>query len=269
MQWMTALLSTTMATASKKKPAVGMHWFRKGLRLHDNPGLLSHQSKRCENLYPVFVMDGDAYQLKHCTALRANFLVEGLQDLDANLRELDSRLFVGSGDPVEVLPELWENWGITYLTWEKDETGEPYALERDTAVLEKARECGIEVKTFASETLRPLEQYMDMSHGSPPGTMGTFQTLFGKCGKVAKPFDAPKELPPPVPSATQDDAMLPPKSPLDLPYPRGIPKNEATPLWGPDDCENTTPIARGGETHALRQLRQLPSQHPRDLPQMR
>ena len=37
-------------------------------------------------LYPVYVLDGDCYQLLQSSALRANFLVECLQDLDKNLR---------------------------------------------------------------------------------------------------------------------------------------------------------------------------------------
>ena len=44
--------------------------------------------------YAVYVLDGDSYQLRHCSALRANFLVECLQDLDHSLRSFGSRLYV-------------------------------------------------------------------------------------------------------------------------------------------------------------------------------
>ena len=44
---------------------------------------------------------------------------------------MGSRLYVASGDPVAVLPRLWREFGVTHLTFEEDETLEPYALKRD------------------------------------------------------------------------------------------------------------------------------------------
>ena len=38
---------------------------------------------------------------------------------------------MASGDPVSVLPRLWKEFGATHLTFEEDETLEPYALKRD------------------------------------------------------------------------------------------------------------------------------------------
>ena len=46
-------------------------------------------------------------------------------------RSIGSRLYVASGDPVAVLPRLWREFGVTHLTFEEDETLEPYALKRD------------------------------------------------------------------------------------------------------------------------------------------
>lgn len=244
-----------------KGPVVSMHWFRKGLRLHDNPALLTASQKvNATKFYPVYVMDGDSYQLKHCTALRANFLVECLQDLDANLRKGGSRLYVGSGDPVEVLPKLWKQWGVTHLTFEEDETGEPYAKARDEKVLEEARKFGIEVHSFASETIHPLCKYVESAGGSVPITMGGFQTLFGRMEKVAKPQGAPEKYPPS--DDVDSTTMLPPKKPTDLPWPRHIPKKDVTPIWGPKDCKNLKPIVRGGETHALQQLKKKVTERP-------
>ena len=255
------LLSTsnTLKKPTMKKPIVSMHWFRKGLRVHDNPGLSCAVKNKAEKLYPVYVMDGDSYQLKHCTALRANFVVECLQDLDKTLRKKNSRLYVESGDPVEILPKLWEKWGITHLTFEEDETGEPYAKQRDEKVLAEAAKHGIEVKTFASETLHPLQKYVDYSSADVPGTMSSFQSLFGKFN-VSKPQSTPDSFP-----SSEDihsKTMTPPKKATDLPWPRNIPKDEVEPIWGPKECENLKPIVRGGESHALKQLEKKISKKP-------
>jgi cryptochrome len=229
--------------------------------LHDNPALLAAVSQdNVSMMYPVYIMDGDSYQLKHCTALRANFVVECLQDLDKSLRNNGSRLYVGSGDPIEVLPELWKKWGVTLMTFEEDETGEPYAKHRDEKVLEKAVKCGIEVKTFASETLHPLQKYVDFSKGSVPQTMGAFQSLFAKVGMVCKPQSAP-ELYPPSPDVGSK-FMCPPKTALGLPWPRNTPKDQVTPIWGQEDCKDLAPLVRGGETCALKQLKKTVEDRP-------
>jgi cryptochrome len=258
-----AVLMSSSSTTTMKKPMVAMHWFRKGLRLHDNPGLAFSSQKDkgvSSKLYPVYVMDGDCYQIKHCTALRANFLVECLQDLDENLRKRGSRLYVASGDPVTILPTLWNRWGITHMTFEEDETGEPYAKERDEKVMRQAQECGIQVQMFASETLHPLQKYVDKSPAKAPNTMGAFEKIFGGMGRVPKPKDAPSELPP------SDDAdvttLLPPKNPTDLPWPRNTPRDKVTPVWGVNDCQTFTSIVRGGETQALKQLDKKVTRQP-------
>eukprot|EP01138_Halocafeteria_seosinensis_P001920 gb/GECG01001966.1/.p1 GENE.gb/GECG01001966.1/~~gb/GECG01001966.1/.p1 ORF type:complete len:116 (+),score=8.74 gb/GECG01001966.1/:1-348(+) len=60
------------------------------------------------------------------------FLLQSLQDLDDSLRQRGSRLFVPQGKPLEVLPSLCQEWGITDVFFEKDT--EPYALRRDENV---------------------------------------------------------------------------------------------------------------------------------------
>lgn len=86
-------------------------WFRKGLRLHDNPAL-EYAAKGSKFLYPVFVIDPH-YMEPDSTAFspgsskaglnRIQFLLESLVDLDLSLKKLGSRLLVLKGDPGEVL----------------------------------------------------------------------------------------------------------------------------------------------------------------------
>jgi len=260
-----AALSIMSNTNTKNTKNVAMHWFRKGLRLQDNPALLHalETAKKTEGgrLYPVYVMDGDCYQLKHCSALKANFLVECLIDLDKSLKDVGSRLYVVSGDPTKELPALWENWDVTHLTFEADETGEPYAKARDESVMNLCNEKDIEVKSFCSETIFSLEDYVKKSGNlaKVPATMGKFQGIFGKMGKVPNPLNAPtKEDFKPIIDKEQTretkGKMLPPKRATDLPWPRDTPKADVTPNWGPKDCKNLTPITRGGESKAQESL---------------
>lgn len=86
-------------------------WFRKGLRIHDNPAL-EYAAKDCKFLYPIFVIDPH-YMEPDPTAFspgssraglnRIRFLLESLTDLDTSLKKLGSRLLVLKGEPSEVL----------------------------------------------------------------------------------------------------------------------------------------------------------------------
>lgn len=88
-----------------------LFWFRKGLRIHDNPGL-ECAAKNSDRLYPVFVIDPH-YMEPDSTAFsigstraglnRIQFLLESLKDLDSSLRNLGSRLLVLKGEPFQVL----------------------------------------------------------------------------------------------------------------------------------------------------------------------
>lgn len=86
-------------------------WFRKGLRIHDNPAL-EYAAKNSSFIYPVFVID-QHYMKPDPTAFspgsklaglnRIRFLLESLVDLDSNLKKLGSRLLVLHGEPSDVL----------------------------------------------------------------------------------------------------------------------------------------------------------------------
>ncbi|KAL3918704.1 MAG: hypothetical protein SGILL_004109 [Bacillariaceae sp.] len=239
--------------------AIAMHWFRKGLRLHDNPALISALEQSPQKFYPVYVLDGNCYQLLRCSPLRANFLVECLNDLDSNLRKLGSRLYVLEGDPTEVLPEKFDTWGITHLSFEEDETGEPYAAERDESIIQKAQGMDISLCTACSETLYPLQDYRKKGTAggkSLASTMTAFQKIFNSMPTMKKALPAPSKDDFPAMDKDDDGKFLPPRKPTDLPWPRGIPKDEVDYIWGPKECMSMTPLVHGGETLARKALKE-------------
>lgn len=181
-----------MAAKHGKTTNNAIHWFRKGLRLSDNPALVACLELSPRNIYPVYILDGNSYELFRCTPLRANFLVECLQDLDKNLRTLGSRLYVFSGDPKVILPERWKEWKITHMSFEEDETGEPYSLSRDETILELAESSDVRLYTAKSETLYPLDEYMKKVKKSVPNSMGGFQKLFDNMPPMKKVLSAPQ-----------------------------------------------------------------------------
>lgn len=66
-----------------------VHWFRKGLRLHDNPALMA-ALRDCRELYPVFILDPQLHN-QRVGVNRCRFLIGALKELDCSLRKLNSR----------------------------------------------------------------------------------------------------------------------------------------------------------------------------------
>ena len=163
-----------------------IHWFRKGLRLHDNPALLE-ACKRATVLYPIFIIDPHFAKPDTVGVNRYQFLLESLQDLDQSLKTLGSRLFVVRGKPEEELPALCAEWGISLLTFESDT--EPYAIKRDKAIVDQFSGSGGNVFTFSSHTLRDTDAYLSKCGGKVPGSYQGFCKLFQSLGKIRDTFD--------------------------------------------------------------------------------
>uniref|UniRef100_A0A8C6V081 Cryptochrome circadian regulator 5 n=1 Tax=Neogobius melanostomus TaxID=47308 RepID=A0A8C6V081_9GOBI len=202
-----------------------IHWFRKGLRLHDNPALMS-ALKDCKELYPVFVLDP--------------FLYNNTTGLNRwSLKKLNSRLFVVRGKPEDVFPKLFEKWTVTKLTYEYDT--EPYSLSRDQNVTQLAKENGVEVIYKVSHTLFDINRIIEENNGKPPLTYNRMQSIVSSLGPPKKPIPAP----------TTDDMndVSCPSSKDEEKY--GIPTLDEL---GHDISSLTEELFPGGEEEALRRL---------------
>ncbi|KAG2379788.1 (6-4)DNA photolyase [Vigna angularis] len=154
-------------------------WFRKGIRIHDNPAL-EFASRSASHLYPVFVIDPhymkpdpDAFSPGSSRAglNRIKFLLESLVDLDLNLKNLGSRLLILKGDPAEV-------WNVSKLCFEYDT--EPYYQALDVKVKNFALAAGIEVFSPVSHTLFNPTDIIQKNGGKPPLSYQSFVKLAGE-----------------------------------------------------------------------------------------
>ncbi|KAL3841767.1 hypothetical protein ACJMK2_019869 [Sinanodonta woodiana] len=161
-----------------------IHWFRKGLRLHDNPALLA-AFENSSNVWPIFILDPWFIKNAQVGVNRWRFLLQSLQDLDEKLKKLNSRLFVIRGNPNEVLLQLFKEWKVTRLTFEVDT--EPYAKQRDIEVEELAKKHNVEVVKCVSHTLYDVQKTIETNGGKPPLTYQRLQTLLAKMGPPPKP----------------------------------------------------------------------------------
>ncbi|XP_061578161.1 cryptochrome-2 isoform X2 [Cololabis saira] len=162
-----------------------VHWFRKGLRLHDNAALQEAVSA-ADSLRCVYILDPWFAGAANVGINRWRFLLEALEDLDSSLKKLNSRLFVVRGQPTDVFPRLFKEWNVTRLTFEYDP--EPYGKERDGAIIKVAQEFGVETIVRNSHTLYNLDRIIEMNNNSPPLTFKRFQTIVSRLELPRRPL---------------------------------------------------------------------------------
>ncbi|XP_048858949.1 cryptochrome-1-like isoform X3 [Brienomyrus brachyistius] len=168
------------------------------------------------------------------------FLLQCLEDLDANLRKLNSRLFVIRGQPANVFPRLFKEWKISRLTFEYD--SEPFGKERDAAIKKLATEAGVEVIVKISHTLYDLDRIIELNGGQPPLTYKRFQTLISRMD----PPDPPVE---PLSEAFMGSCVTPVADDHAEKY--GVPSLEEL---GFDTEGLPSAVWPGGETEALTRI---------------
>jgi deoxyribodipyrimidine photo-lyase len=104
-------------------------WFRRDLRLGDNPALLAAGADGAEVL-PVFVVDPI---FARAGATRLAYLHDALRSLDASIRERGGPgLVIRHGDPVDVIPALAVHSRADTVFVARDYA--PYGRRRDAAV---------------------------------------------------------------------------------------------------------------------------------------
>nr|AUG44606.1 cryptochrome 2 [Agrotis segetum] len=216
-----------------------VHWFRKGLRLHDNPalkdGLVDAATFRC-----VFIIDPWFASSSNVGINKWRFLLQCLEDLDSSLRKLNSRLFVVRGQPADALPKLFREWGTTALSFEEDP--EPYGRVRDHNIMSKCREVGITVTSRVSHTLYKLDQIIERNGGKAPLTYHQFQALI-----ASMPPPPPAEAP--ISAKTLNGATTPVTDDHDDRF--GVPTLEEL---GFETEGLKPPVWIGGESEALARL---------------
>ncbi|XP_034206484.1 (6-4)DNA photolyase isoform X1 [Prunus dulcis] len=223
-------------------------WFRKGLRIHDNPAL-EYASKGSNFLYPVFVIDPhymkpdpEAFSPGSSKAglNRIQFLLESLRDLDLNLKRLGSRLLVPKGEPSEVLIRcLKEKWDVKKLCFEYDT--EPYYQALDVKVKSYASTAGIEIYSPVSHTLFNPADIIRKNGGKPPLSYQSFLKLAGEPSWASSPLSITLSSLPPVGNTGNCNISEVPTV-EELGY-EETQQDELSPF-------------RGGETEALKRLRE-------------
>lgn len=123
-----------------------IYWFRKCLRLHDNPALV-YALQNSQTVYPVFILDPWFVKNYKVGPNRWRFLIESLNDLNESLIKKNSRLLLVKGKPIEVIREKVKEWKIGMMCFESDT--EPYAKQRDAEVAKLLEELNVKLGEYS------------------------------------------------------------------------------------------------------------------------
>jgi deoxyribodipyrimidine photo-lyase len=127
---------------------IGLVWFRRDLRLDDNPAWAAATSERSA-VVPLFVLDERLFSA--AGPYRRRQLVAHLQALDFEIfRRTNGRLLVRYGDPAEVVPEVARSLHAGAAYWNDDVS--PFARRRDAEV---RAALDLPVQTWAGSLVLP------------------------------------------------------------------------------------------------------------------
>ena len=175
--------------------SVSLHWFRKALRLHDNPALL--KATESSWMIPLYILDTEYLDSRRVNANRVGFLLDSLKCLDEDLRSKGSRLFVAKGKPLDIMKSFIKEFQIQRLTFERDT--EPYNKMIDGEILKTSESHQVDVQSFCGHTLFDPDYLLELNGGKTPLTMRDFYKIMSLANDPAEIYDPPKQLPPPPP----------------------------------------------------------------------
>jgi len=141
---------------------------------------------------PVFILDPHFVQPWRIGVNQFSFFLQGLIDLDQQLRKAGSQLVVLRGTPEKVFEAIFKGkhpFKAKTLLFEQDTT--PYAVKRDEAIQKLAKRHGIAVESFSGHTLLNITEVAGKKGFKCPTTNGAVQKLVSSA-TIREPFPVPK-----------------------------------------------------------------------------
>ncbi|MGV8960309.1 MAG: cryptochrome/photolyase family protein [Stenotrophomonas sp.] len=187
--------------------SVALVWFRRDLRLQDNPALQAAIAAGHDPL-PVYVHAPDEEGAWAPGAASNAWLHRSLTRLDADLRARGSQLVVRRGPSAQALQQLIAETGAQAVYWNRKY--EPATHARDAAIKRELREQGVLVESHNGSLLfEPWE--VATQQGGPYKVFTPFWRNALTRWKLQPLAGAPASLPPPpVGGLALDDLRLAP-----------------------------------------------------------
>lgn len=175
-------------------------WFRRDLRLTDNPALAAAVDAGSA-VVPLFILDEDSPGAWAPGGASRWWLHESLAALRRALGEQGLELVLRRGAPAAILDDLARETGARAVHWNR--CYEPYAIARDKAVKAGLADRGLEVRSFAASLLHEPWTVTTRS-GGPYKVFTPFWKALRAQGDPDAPLPAPTHLKPGAAAQTDD-----------------------------------------------------------------
>lgn len=123
----------------------GLVWFRRDLRVADQPALAAALSE-CDEVVGLFIFDDPLLSSKTFGAACVGFMLQSLEELSESLAKKKVPLLWRRGIPTEELAKTSRGVHADAAYWNRDY--EPSALERDRTAQKELEKGGVAVRTF-------------------------------------------------------------------------------------------------------------------------
>ena len=171
-------------------PSCAIVWFRRDLRLADNPALADALA-RAERVAPLFVLPDPAAPHGPGAASLA-WLERSLAALDVDLHSRGSSLARRRGPAPEAIARAAAECGAALVTCTRDWTPAGLAEERATAAA--LAEGGVELRVVESQLISPPGSLATAS-GSPYAVFTPFSRVWRAALRPVTPLPAPEHIP--------------------------------------------------------------------------
>jgi deoxyribodipyrimidine photo-lyase len=123
-------------------------WFKKDLRLSDNPALTRAIAER-KPVLPIYIFEPEYWSLPDTSFRHWSFIHDSLEELRSDLAARGQPLVVMEGDVLEVFNWIATSFKISKI-YSNEETGNNWTYKRDLKVKEYCKENSIEWNEFPS-----------------------------------------------------------------------------------------------------------------------
>jgi deoxyribodipyrimidine photo-lyase len=229
----------------------GMVWFRRDLRLHDQPALTA-ACQECDEVVPLFVFDEPLLQSHQFGSSCVNFMLGCLEELASSLAGRGIMMQWRRGEPVEQIVQTATDWKADVVYWNRDY--EPGAIERDRLAHQRLAKLGVAVRTFKDHVVFEASEVRGAT-GEPLQRYSAYRARWWNRWHAMTPAVQPIS----IPLAAKKTAPLPISRPLpsasELGYDPVVPWIEP----GEQNAMKRLRWFTGGPIHSYAQGRNLPA----------
>jgi deoxyribodipyrimidine photo-lyase len=165
----------------------GLVWFRRDLRLADQPALTA-ACEECDEIIPLFVFDEPLLQSHEFGSACVNFMLGSIHDLAASLAARGLVLQWRRGHPIEEVARAAREWKVDAVYWNRDY--EPGANLRDRQVLQRLAQMDISARTFKDHVVFEADEIRGAT-GQPLQRYSAYRARWWTKWRAAKPAVLP------------------------------------------------------------------------------